>query len=71
MNDYYCLDFRGKDCKNNCHNLCARQWKGLGFQVFCNCECHRKLVLEKDVRYNNSSNEKDWKEFDYNGEFNK
>ena len=71
MNDYYSLDFLGKECKNSCHNLCASQWKGLGFQVFCNCECHRKLVLGKDVRYNNSSNEKNWKEFDYKGESNK
>ena len=43
----YSLDFLGKECKNNCHNLCARQWKGLGFEVTCNCECHKKTSGSK------------------------
>jgi hypothetical protein len=56
LNDYYCLDFLGKDCKNNCHNLCARQWKGLGFQIICNCECHKKLVLGRIESLPNTCN---------------
>jgi hypothetical protein len=68
MNDYYSLDFLGKECKNNYHYLCDGQWKGLGFKVVCNCECHRKSLLEEDVRYNHSSNEKDWKELCYKGD---
>jgi hypothetical protein len=71
MNDCISLDFLGKRCKYNFHTLCDGQWKGLGFQVYCNCECHRKLGFGKDVRDNNSSNEKNWKEFDYKGESNK
>ena len=52
------LDFLGKSCKNNCHNLCAGQWNGFGFKVDCNCECHRKHSLGKDVIGYDSSNEK-------------
>jgi len=65
------ISFKSKECKKENHFLCNHQWKGLGFQVYCNCECHRKLGLGKDVRDNNSSNEKNWKEFDYKGESNK
>ena len=55
INDYnYSLDFLGKECKNDCHNLCARQWKGLGLKVTCNCDCHKKIVAVKDVRCNHS-----------------
>lgn len=50
LNDYYSLDFLGKNCKNNCHNICAGQWKGFGFKVDCNCECHdKKKVLGRSV----------------------
>ena len=56
INEIY---FKNKECKNRNHFLCNHQWEGFGFQIVCNCECHRKLVLGKDVRFNNSSNEKD------------
>ena len=45
IKDSISLDFFGKRCKNNFHNLCDGQWKGFGFQILCNCECHKKLVL--------------------------
>ena len=56
INDKNSLDFLGKRCKNNSHNLCDGQWKGLGFQVYCNCECHRKLVLGRDDALPNTVN---------------
>lgn len=57
MNDYYSLDFLGKECKNNSYNLCGGQWKGLGFQVYCKCECHnKKIVLGKDENLPNTVN---------------
>jgi hypothetical protein len=57
LNDYYSLDFLGKNCKNNCHNICAGQWKGFGFKVDCNCECHdKKIVLGKDEVLPNTLN---------------
>lgn len=57
LNNYYTLDFLGKRCKNNCHNLCDGEWVGLGFQVFCNCECHNnKIVLGKSSSFPNIIN---------------
>ncbi len=53
----YSLDFFGKECKNNYHKQCSGQWQGLGFKVYCNCECHRKLVLDKAILKNDSNNE--------------
>lgn len=58
MTNYYSLDFLGKSCKNNCHNLCEGQWKGFGFKVDCNCECHKKLVLGKDALLHDNNKEK-------------
>lgn len=70
INNKNSLDFLGKRCKNNSHNLCDGQWKGLGFQVYCNCECHRKLVLGKDVLYYTNFNEKKVIPEETIGEFN-
>ena len=71
INDNISLDFLGKRCKNNCHNLCDGQWKGLGFQVYCNCKCHRKLVLDKAILNNDSNNENNVVVELNKGEFNK
>jgi hypothetical protein len=59
-------------CPFKHNNLCSKKWsaKFINHAIICNCECHRKLVLGKEVRDNNSSSEKNWKEFDYKGEFN-
>ena len=66
------VDFLGKECKNLLHDKCCSVWKGYGFQVVCNCECHRKLVLEKDNIYHDNSNEITViAELDTFGEFNK
>jgi hypothetical protein len=56
INDCISLDFLGKRCKNNSHNLCDGQWKGLGFEICCNCECHRKQVLGRDESLSNTVN---------------
>jgi hypothetical protein len=71
--DYsYSLDFFGKECKKNYHNHCSGHWQGLGFQVYCNCECHRKLVLDKPILKNDSNNENTVVvELNNKGEFNK
>jgi hypothetical protein len=58
MNDCISLDFLGKRCKNNSHNLCDGQWKGLGLEICCNCYCHNKTILEKYIRANPTSTEK-------------
>jgi hypothetical protein len=40
------ISFKSKECKNNTHSYCSHQWKGFGFQIICNCECHdKKKVL--------------------------
>ena len=66
------ISFKSKECKKKNHSLCSHQWKGFGFQIVCNCECHRKLVLEKDNIYHNNSNEITViAELDAFGEFNK
>jgi hypothetical protein len=45
MSNQDILEFSSKSCKTNFHNQCSGQWKGFGFQIICNCECHKKLVL--------------------------
>jgi hypothetical protein len=49
------LDFL-KECKNLLHDKCCRAWKGYGFQVVCNCECQRKLMLGRDESLPNTMN---------------
>lgn len=51
------IDFFSKECKNKNHFSCSCRWVGFGFQVYCNCECHRKLGLDKAILKNNSNNE--------------
>jgi hypothetical protein len=71
--NYHSLDFLGKECKNDCHKLCAHQWKGLGLEVICNCDCHKKIVAGNDVGYNHNNKKKDchWTGSVFRGEFNK
>jgi hypothetical protein len=44
MNIIRDLDFTSRYCKVGIdqHSLCAGAWIGLGFEVNCNCICHRK-----------------------------
>ena len=66
------FDFISKECKNKNHFLCKHQWEGFGFQIFCNCECHRKLVLDKAILKNDSSDGYNViKELNFLGESNK
>lgn len=39
------MEFSSKLCKINNHKQCPGQWEGFGFQIFCNCDCHRNVVL--------------------------
>ena len=72
MSNYNLLEFSSKFCKKNNHNQCPGQWEGFGFQVYCNCECHRKLVLDKAILKNESSNENNAVlELNNKGEFNR
>lgn len=44
------ISFKSKECKNKNHSSCSNQWKGLGFQIICNCDCHdKKKVLGRYV----------------------
>jgi hypothetical protein len=36
------IEFLNKECKNNEHYKCAGKWQGLGFEVYCSCNCHHK-----------------------------
>ncbi len=36
------IDFLSKQCKNDTHNGCYGRWQGLGFDVLCDCKCHKK-----------------------------
>ena len=48
------LSFTSKECKNKNHFLCQCEWEGFGFQIFCNCECHKKLVLDIAILNDNN-----------------
>jgi hypothetical protein len=50
------LDFISKECKNKNHFLCKYQWEGFGFQIVCNCECHKKQVLGRVENLSNTCN---------------
>jgi hypothetical protein len=71
-NNMCIIEFQSKYCKKKEHSKCANKWQGLGFQVCCNCECHRNLVLDKGILKNDSSNENNViVEFNNKDEFNK
>jgi hypothetical protein len=36
------INFISRQCKNSIHKGCCGIWQGLGFEVFCDCECHKK-----------------------------
>ena len=52
------VDFLGKECKNLLHEKCCSVWKGFGFEIICNCECHNKTVLGKYTLDNQTHKEK-------------
>lgn len=50
------IEFQSKYCKQKEHNNCSNKWKGLGFEICCNCECHRKMMLGRDESLPNTIN---------------
>ena len=42
------LEFCSKYCKSNIHTQCHAIWNGFGFEVICNCNCHKKYN-EKNI----------------------
>jgi hypothetical protein len=36
------INFISRDCKNTIHQNCCGMWQGLGFEVLCDCKCHKK-----------------------------
>jgi len=56
MSNQDVLEFSSKSCKTNYHNQCSGKWQGLGFQILCNCECYKKLVLGRIESLPNTCN---------------
>jgi hypothetical protein len=42
MNEVCFIDFTSRDCKGSLHNECDGSWKGFGYEIICNCICHKK-----------------------------
>jgi len=36
--------FLNKYCRTEQHTICERQWSGFGFEIYCECFCHKKNV---------------------------
>lgn len=36
------VDFLSRECKNDIHSKCQGRWQGLGLEIICSCECHKK-----------------------------
>jgi hypothetical protein len=36
--------FIGRECRKYLHHKCARNWRGLGFEVKCCCTCHVSVM---------------------------
>ncbi len=36
------LGFLNKHCKSDEHSLCHACWEGIGYEVRCECKCHKK-----------------------------
>ena len=61
MREQELLEFCSKHCKKNSHNECSYEWLGFGFQIHCNCECHKNsdkknIVLEGPYKSANTDN---------------
>jgi hypothetical protein len=44
------IDFLSRWCGTGEHSECAGAWQGLGFQVLCNCECHKEKRVVRQTR---------------------
>lgn len=40
------IDFVSRECKHGIHQRCYGKWKGLGFEIVCNCKCGHKKDYE-------------------------
>jgi hypothetical protein len=57
MNEEKLIEFCSKHCKNNVHSHCHEIWNGLGFEVICNCNCHKKVeMLDENSNLSNITN---------------
>ena len=36
------IDFTNNECKKENHDSCPGTWIGLGFEFYCDCDCHNK-----------------------------
>jgi hypothetical protein len=36
------IDFISRDCRSTIHQNCCGIWRGLGFEVLCDCKCHKR-----------------------------
>ena len=43
------LEFVTRYCKQGPHSECHGSWTGLGFNMNCNCICHRKNMWQSEV----------------------
>jgi hypothetical protein len=43
------IDFNSRECKGGFHYNCHGTWQGMGFEIICDCKCHKKNseALEK------------------------
>lgn len=39
------IDFKSRQCRENQHTICSNKWRGFGFEVICNCSCHKKVEM--------------------------
>jgi hypothetical protein len=42
MNDACMIEFRSRYCRSNVHTRCDGRWHGLGYDIICDCICHKK-----------------------------
>ncbi|TLX83213.1 MAG: hypothetical protein E6L04_08960 [Thaumarchaeota archaeon] len=36
------IPFHSKHCASNQHQVCYGAWTGFGFEVYCDCYCHKR-----------------------------
>ena len=50
-----------RECKNMTHKRCHWIWKGLGYEVVCECSCHNEKTKASVEEYQPSTNALDAK----------
>ena len=60
------IDFKSKQCKVTQHDECPKRWKGLSFEIICNCSCHKKVeMLDENRSLSNITNSPSVKSGEY------